>query len=241
PHGKMCRIAGNELKTKMSHCHHDGATKMGGGLRSSLSPMLLEKANKDVVSTHSEPMGVDDIAYDNDADPCTSRGCMWPKSSDSKVYMPYTITNRYSSREKSIIERGLQSFDSFSCINFVKRNNHRDYLSIPQRVPLLRWLSRQRPDVSLARSGLSTTAPPRTSCLHALGFNHEQNNNDSGMEHNFRKIATLNQGTGYDYISIMQYHKYAFSKNNKPTMAPIPNLNGKIGKLSQMSQRDNRL
>lgn len=28
-----------------------------------------------------------------------------------------------------------------------------------------------------------------------------------GMEHNFRKIATLNQGTPYDYNSVMQYHK----------------------------------
>lgn len=100
--------------------------------------MLLEKANKDVVSIHSEPMVVNDIAYDNDADPCTSRGCMWPKSSDSMVYMHYTVTNGYSSRERSIIERGLQSFAGFSCINFVKRNNPRDYLSIPQRVSILR-------------------------------------------------------------------------------------------------------
>lgn len=29
----------------------------------------------------------------------------------------------------------------------------------------------------------------------------------TGMEHNFRKIATLNQGTPYDYNSVMQYHK----------------------------------
>lgn len=29
-----------------------------------------------------------------------------------------------------------------------------------------------------------------------------------GMEHNFRKIATLNQGTPYDYNSVMQYHRW---------------------------------
>ena len=29
----------------------------------------------------------------------------------------------------------------------------------------------------------------------------------SGMEHNFRKIATLNQGTSYDYGSVMQYFR----------------------------------
>jgi hypothetical protein len=27
------------------------------------------------------------------------------------------------------------------------------------------------------------------------------------MEHNFNKIATLNQGTAYDYNSVMQYHR----------------------------------
>lgn len=30
----------------------------------------------------------------------------------------------------------------------------------------------------------------------------------TGMEHNFRKIATLNQGTPYDYNSVMQYHRW---------------------------------
>lgn len=29
----------------------------------------------------------------------------------------------------------------------------------------------------------------------------------SGKEHNFNKKATLNQGTSYDYNSVMQYHK----------------------------------
>lgn len=32
-----------------------------------------------------------------------------------------------------------------------------------------------------------------------------------GMEHNFRKIATLNQGTPYDYNSVMQYHRWVAS------------------------------
>lgn len=28
------------------------------------------------------------------------------------------------------------------------------------------------------------------------------------MKYNFYKIATLNQGTSYDYNSVMQYHRY---------------------------------
>lgn len=28
------------------------------------------------------------------------------------------------------------------------------------------------------------------------------------MKYNFNKIATLNQGTSYDYGSVMQYHRW---------------------------------
>ena len=62
---------------------------------------------------------VDDIAYESEAaknaDPCTSRGCMWPKSSDGKVYVPYVIANQYCEcfrhmlPMKTIIKIGKQS------------------------------------------------------------------------------------------------------------------------------------
>lgn len=29
------------------------------------------------------------------ADPCTARGCLWPKSRDGNVYVPYRISNQY--------------------------------------------------------------------------------------------------------------------------------------------------
>ena len=52
------------------------------------------------VHTEEEPFVIDDIAYDNEnernADPCTSQGCMWGKSGDGKVYVPYVIASHYS-------------------------------------------------------------------------------------------------------------------------------------------------
>ncbi|XP_062417974.1 low choriolytic enzyme-like [Pungitius pungitius] len=105
--------------------------------------------------------------------------------------------------------------------------------------------------VSLARSGCLYHGTVQHELLHALGFNHELTRSDrdnhirvmlqnviSGMEHNFNKIATLNQGTPYDYGSVMQYHKYAFSKNNQPTMVPIPNANVSLGNAKEMSRND---
>ncbi|MED6274626.1 hypothetical protein CHARACLAT_018258 [Characodon lateralis] len=95
---------------------------------------LLWRANKDVVHTEDEPLVIDDIAYDNEnernADQCTSSGCMWPRSADGNVYVPYVIANHYTSRELSIIERGLESFTEVSCIRFIKWTGQRDYLSI---------------------------------------------------------------------------------------------------------------
>ena len=32
---------------------------------------------------------------ERNADPCTSRGCMWGKWTDGKVYIPYAISNQY--------------------------------------------------------------------------------------------------------------------------------------------------
>ncbi|CAL8325846.1 unnamed protein product [Gadus morhua 'NCC'] len=105
--------------------------------------------------------------------------------------------------------------------------------------------------VSLCRQGCLYHNTVQHELLHALGFNHEQIRSDrdqhirvllqnvqSGMQHNFNKIATLNHVTPYDYNSVMHYHKYAFSKNNQPSMVPIPNQNAVIGKATQMSQND---
>ncbi|XP_023250035.1 low choriolytic enzyme-like, partial [Seriola lalandi dorsalis] len=60
----------------------------------------------------------------------------------------------------------------------------------------------------------------------------------SGWEYAFDKINTLNLNTPYDYNSVMQYHRYAFSGNNKPTMVPVPNANVEFGTATQMSKND---
>ena len=50
--------------------------------------------------TEEEPFVVDDIAYvdesQRNADQCTSQYCMWPKSANGRVYVPYVIANHFS-------------------------------------------------------------------------------------------------------------------------------------------------
>jgi len=219
----------------------------------------LGRANRDLIRDFDEPEVTEgDIAADSEAernaDPCTSNGCLWGKWTDGKVYVPYYINNDFSSREKAIIERGLQSFSSVSCIRFRPyRNGDRDWISIESKTGCYSYVGRRGrgQTVSLSRRGCLYHDTVQHELLHALGFNHEQTRSDrdnhirvvwenvvEDMKHNFNKKATLNQGTSYDYNSVMQYEKYAFSKNNRPTMVPIPNSNVVIGKATQMSRND---
>ncbi|KAK3509904.1 hypothetical protein QTP70_019382 [Hemibagrus guttatus] len=204
-----------------------------------------------------EPTVVGDIAIDvengRNADPCTSTGCKWPKSSDGLVYVPYVIANHFTSRELHVIQRGLDSFASVTCIRFVPRYNEREYIIIESRSGCYSYVGRlgYGQTVSLDRNGCIYHNTVQHELLHALGFNHEQTRSDrdnhirilweniiENMKYNFDKIATLNQGTPYDYDSVMQYHKTGFSKNGKPTMEPIPNSNVAIGLAREMSQND---
>ncbi|XP_037538433.1 high choriolytic enzyme 1 [Nematolebias whitei] len=218
---------------------------------------LLWRANKDVVRAEDEPLVIDDIAYDSEeernADQCTSQGCMWPKSTDGKVYVPYVIANHYSSRELSVIENGLQSFSQVSCIRFIRHTNQRDYLSIQSHNGCYSYVGRRgsAQTVSLDRQGCIYHSTVQHELLHALGFNHEQCRSDrdqyirvvweniqSGLAYAFDKLNTLNMNTPYDYNSVMQYHRYAFSANNQPTMVPIPDPNVPFGTATQMSKND---
>lgn len=57
------------------------------------------------VQSEDDPILIDgDISIDSEAernaDPCTSRGCMWGKWSDGKVYVPYYISNHFCKSQK---------------------------------------------------------------------------------------------------------------------------------------------
>ncbi|KAJ8247525.1 hypothetical protein GJAV_G00247380 [Gymnothorax javanicus] len=217
---------------------------------------LLEKANKNVGQGLDEPTVIGDIAVPVDlgnADPCTSRGCKWRKSSKGKVYVPYVISNQFSAREKRVIKRGLRSFSFSTCIRFKRRSRERDFVYIQSRSGCYSYIGRRGGGqvVSLSRRGCVYHQVVQHELLHALGFNHEQTRSDRdqyvrilyrniirGQEHNFRKIRTNNLGTPYDYGSVMHYGRYAFSRNRQPTIVPIRNKNAQIGRARKMSRND---
>ncbi|XP_041789615.1 low choriolytic enzyme-like [Chelmon rostratus] len=218
---------------------------------------LLERANTNVGKNPNEPLVMfGDIAMPTglqNADPCTARGCLWPKASDGNVYVPYRISRQYSQRERDTIIQGLRSFAASTCIRFTPLNGQIDFVDIQSRSGCFSFVGRRGrgQTVSLSRQGCVFQQIIQHELLHALGFNHEQTRSDRdqhvrillqnvipGMEGNFRKIRTRNLGTPYDYNSVMHYGRYAFSRNRQPTIVPIPNSNVAIGRASQMSPTD---
>ncbi|XP_013876646.1 low choriolytic enzyme [Austrofundulus limnaeus] len=218
---------------------------------------LLEKANANLGKNLDEPLVMfGDIAIPaglRNADPCTARGCKWPKSNDGNVYVPYRISNQYSQRERDVIVRALNSFQASTCIRFRPRQSERDFVDIQSRSGCFSFIGRTggAQVLSLSRQGCVFHQIVQHEFLHALGFNHEQTRSDRdqhvqillqnvirGMEHNFRIINTNNLNTPYDYNSVMHYGRFAFSRNGQPTIIPIPNPNAAIGTAREMSAND---
>ncbi|CAL8243251.1 unnamed protein product [Lota lota] len=220
---------------------------------------LLERANLNAGKGENEPLVMfGDIAVDTDlknADPCTARGCLWPKAPDGNVYVPFRISSAYSARERNTIMQGLASFASSTCIRFVPLDRQEDFVDIQSLSGCFSFVGRrgQGQNVSLSRRGCVFTHIVQHELLHALGFDHEQTRSDrdqnvrillenvmQGQESNFRRIRTNNLGTPYDYNSVMHYGRFAFSSNGQPTILPIPDENAVIGRASQMSTLDIR-
>ncbi|KAL6112714.1 uncharacterized protein ACO6RY_11160 [Pungitius sinensis] len=218
---------------------------------------LLEKANVNVGKNLDEPLVMfGDIAVPTglqNADPCVTRGCLWPKATDGNVYVPYQISTSFSQRERDTIIEGLRSFAASTCIRFTPLNGQQDFVDIQSLSGCFSFVGRRGRGqvVSLSRRGCVFRQIIQHELLHALGFNHEQTRSDrdqnvrillenviSGMESNFRRIQTNNLGTPYDYNSVMHYGRFAFSKNRMPTIVPIPDPNVAIGRATEMSPID---
>lgn len=111
-----------------------------------------------------------------------------------------------------------------------------------------------QPTLTLQKNGCFYSRTIQHELMHVVGFFHEQsrpdrdnylqinlNNVKSDMAHNFNKYTwgstVVNQGSTYDYASIMHYDTNAFSMNGKPTM--VPRQTGvTIGKSEVLSPTD---
>ncbi|XP_062845368.1 high choriolytic enzyme 1-like [Trichomycterus rosablanca] len=218
---------------------------------------IIERANKKIGQAPGDPklMFGDIVMHTGfqNAHPCIFSGCMWPKYSDGRVYVPYAIANHYSYPEIATIERALQSFARSTCIQFVPRSREPDFIYIQSLTGCYSRVGRTggMQTLSLARHGCIYHHVIQHELLHALGFVHEHSRSDRdnyvrihlenvipGQEHNFDKIQTNNLNTPYDYNSVIQYGGLFFSSNQRPTIIPIPDSSVPIGQATQMSHYD---
>lgn len=184
---------------------------------------------------------------------CFYQQCLWKKASNGLVTIPFVISNEFTGAETQVIDRGLKSFHTGTCIRFVPRSNENDHISIESRGGCFSSMGRTggRQVVSLNRQGCVYYGIVQHEVNHALGFNHEQTRSDRDSyvrinwenidpqnAYNFQKEDTNNLNTPYDYSSIMHYGNTAFSINGRDSITPIPNANAQIGQRNGMSYWD---
>ncbi|XP_064648122.1 zinc metalloproteinase nas-15-like [Lineus longissimus] len=186
-----------------------------------------------------------------------NRNQLWPNG-----VVHYTIDRGFSSRDIANINAAIADYNRYTCIKWVKRTNQRAYVRIFVGGGCFSsiGMSGGRQDLSLGQ-GCTGKATVIHEMLHALGFVHEQsrtdrddhiivqwNNIQQDMRFNFNKhgsnyISLLN--TPYDYGSVMQYGRKAFSFNGRDTMVPrragVAQLGQRIGFSKLDIERVNKL
>lgn len=187
---------------------------------------------------------------------CWNSNCLWRKSSNGLVTIPYTVSRAFPYSEKSKIANAMKAFHQRTCIRFVPRRNQNAYISFENRDGCYSSLGRTggRQVLSLNREGCMYHGIIQHEMNHALGFQHEQTRSDRDqyvrinwqnieprMAYNFHKQNTNNLNTPYDYSSIMHYGRTAFSiRYGQDSITPIPNSRVRIGQRKGMSQIDIR-
>ncbi|XP_077567592.1 low choriolytic enzyme-like [Stigmatopora nigra] len=179
--------------------------------------------------------------------------CLWPKSYNGNIDIPYTIVDKYNDNEKQTIVGAIREIEARTCIRFMPRTTQRSYISFE---PLFGCSSQPgfmgyKQVVSLHRSGCVQTGIIQHEVLHALGFYHEHTRSDrdqyihihwenihNNQKYNFRKQDTNNLNTPYDYSSIMHYGRTAFGIHGAVTLTPIPESSVEIGQRREISDLD---
>uniref|UniRef100_A0A8C6WEU4 Metalloendopeptidase n=1 Tax=Neogobius melanostomus TaxID=47308 RepID=A0A8C6WEU4_9GOBI len=176
----------------------------------------------------------------------------WPRSKDGNVYVPYFIDDNFSSEAKAAFVLGLVLFHLSTCIRFMVRTNELDYLLIQPSHRCRSFVGYQggAQTVTLKFPDCFEISTIQHELLHALGFHHEHNRWDRDRhirvlwknirrrdKCEFKKRLTLNQGTPYDYDSVMHYSRLLGSKNGLPTMEAVEGR-AEFGTATEMSQSD---
>ncbi|XP_075699576.1 embryonic protein UVS.2-like [Rhinoderma darwinii] len=182
------------------------------------------------------------------------RECLWPKSSDGTVIVPYTLSSDYSDWQRNLIKTSMGEFETLTCVRFVPRTAENDFLNIASSGGCSSSVGREGGDqfVGVDINGCMYRGIIQHELDHGLGFYHEHKRSDRDEyvtimyenispddTGNFNKADTNNLGLPYDYGSVMHYNKYALTINpGEPTIVPKPDPNVPIGQRDGLSVLD---
>ncbi|CAL4094759.1 unnamed protein product [Meganyctiphanes norvegica] len=155
-----------------------------------------------------------------------------PRMKWAKAQVPYFLSSSFSRGERAVIARAMAEYRQQTCIRFIPRTTHRDYIHILKGEGCSSMVGSVggAQTVSLGR-GCVHYGIVLHELMHALGFWHEQSRFDrddhvninwsnviTNMEYNFKKktrSVSQDLGLAYDYASVMHYDQYAFARNQK--------------------------
>ncbi|KAM4043842.1 astacin-like metalloendopeptidase [Anomaloglossus baeobatrachus] len=106
--------------------------------------------------------------------------CLWKKSADGIVRVPYTISPSFLSYEGTMITLGMKEFEVMTCVNFVNRTTEQDYLSIEPGGGCWSYIGKVggKQVVSLITPTCLRFPLVQHELMHALGFYHEHTRTD---------------------------------------------------------------
>lgn len=195
-----------------------------------------------------------DIVMDRSYSAVKCTNCIWTKSEDGMVRVPYILATDYGYTNKELITEALETFTTLTCIRFIERTTENDYLYIQSGSGC--WSSIGKvggvQTLSLMSGGCMARGVVQHEIEHALGFYHEQSRSDRD-EHldviwqnineadwgEFELVDTDNMDVPYDYASVMHYGRFAYSNTSgQPSLNPKPDQSVEIGQRYGLSPLD---
>ncbi|XP_075053964.1 embryonic protein UVS.2-like [Mixophyes fleayi] len=195
-----------------------------------------------------------DIVIKTGRSATTCSSCLWPKSADGTVPVPYTLSPDYNDNHISFFRTSMQEYEALTCVRFIPQTSETAFLNIVSSEGCHSLIGRTGggQKVGIDIDGCMLRGIIQHELNHALGFYHEHMRSDRddyvnimfqyispGDKGNFAKADTNNLGLEYDYGSVMHYDKYAFSNTpNQPTIVPKPDPTVRMGQRNGMSILD---
>ncbi|XP_060694374.1 astacin-like metalloendopeptidase isoform X1 [Hemiscyllium ocellatum] len=217
---------------------------------------LIMEINKDLINTSASENIIGGDYREHPGSSCFSGhdSCLWP-SSNMNIYVPYIFRSNYNKAQRAVITASMAEFETLTCIKFKYRTREMTYLEFIDGIGCWSYVGpgKQRAqEISLQKPHCVQVGIIQHQLMHALGFYHENCRTDRDdyvelkmenikkeAENNFKKQKSNNLVTAYDYVSVMHYGRYVFSKSlDLPTIVPKPDPNVEIGQYMSFSELD---